>query len=225
MQREKSKKKIQIAPSILAANLTDLKHDITAAESAGADLFHLDIMDGHFVPNISFGPMMVSAVHRLTSLPLDTHLMIENPDFYLEDFKNAGATRVIVHVEVCRHLHRTISEIRSLGMLPGVSLNPATPLSTLEEILPFVDSILVMSVNPGFGGQKFIPQSLEKIRRLRTALHSHGIQAHIEVDGGVSEENAAALVEAGADILIAGTSIFGAKDIRKAITAIRSKLS
>jgi ribulose-phosphate 3-epimerase len=225
MKSQNVKKRTLIAPSVLAANFANLQHDIAAAEKAGADLFHLDIMDGHFVPNISFGPAMVKTVRRLTSLSLDTHLMIENPDSFLEDFKEAGTTRLIVHVEVCRHLHRTISEIRSLGMLPGVSLNPATPLSSIEEILPFVDSVLVMSVNPGFGGQKFIQKSLNKIQRLRTMLDARGINAVIEVDGGVSALNAAAIVEAGADILVAGSAIFGANDIRHALSAIRTQIS
>ena len=161
------KKPVLIAPSILAADFGELANQIAAVERAGADLtFHLDVMDGHFVPNISFGPGVVKTVHRLTRLPLETHLMIDNPDFFLEKFQEAGTTYLTVHVEVCRHLQRTISAIRQLGMKPGVCLNPATPLSTLEEILPEVDLVLVMSVNPGFGGQKFLPQSFRK--KLRT---------------------------------------------------------
>ena len=157
-----TKKPVLIAPSILAANFGELANQIAAVEKAGADFIHCDVMDGHFVPNISFGPGIVKTVHGLTRLPLDTHLMIENPDFFLEEFQKAGTTYLTVHVEVCRHLQRTISAIRQLGMKPGVCLNPATPLSTLEEILPEVDLVLVMSVNPGFGGQKFLPQSFRK---------------------------------------------------------------
>ncbi len=225
MKLQKSKRKVMIAPSVIAANFARLQTEIAAAEKAGADMFHLDIMDGHFVPNISFGPIIVKTVHRLTKLPLDTHLMIEDPDLYLEDFKKAGAARLIVHVEVCRHLHRTVSEIRSMGMIPGVSLNPSTSLFAIEEILPFVDTVLVMSVNPGFGGQEFITTSLDKIRRLREMLDSHNFHALIEVDGGVNAANAAEIVKAGADILVAGSAVFGADDIHNALAALRKEVS
>jgi ribulose-phosphate 3-epimerase len=215
------RKSVLIAPSILAADFGKLGEQIAAVERAGADLIHLDVMDGHFVPNISFGPGIVKTVHALTSLTLDTHLMIENPDLYLEEFQKAGTTHLTVHVEVCRHLQRTVSTIRQLGMKPGVCLNPATPLSTLEQILPEIDLVLVMSVNPGFGGQKFLPQSFEKIRNLRDMISSRGLQAKIEVDGGVSVSNARQLIDAGADILVSGTAIFGSRDFAKAIADLR----
>jgi ribulose-phosphate 3-epimerase len=179
-------------------------------------------MDGHFVPNISFGPAMVKTVHGLTRLPLDTHLMIENPDFFLEEFKNAGATYLTVHVEACRNVQRTISAIKKLGMKAGVSLKPDTPLSSLEEILPEVELILVMSVNPGFGGQEFLPHSIEKIRSLNTMILSRGLKTLIEVDGGVDANNAASLIEAGAMILVAGTAIFRSTNIAKAMAELRT---
>ena len=214
-------KSVLIAPSILAADFGNLAGQISAVEKAGADLIHLDVMDGHFVPNISFGPGIVKTVHALTSVPLDTHLMIENPDLYLEEFQKAGTTHLTVHVEVCRHLQRTVSTIRQLGMKPGVCLNPATPLSTLEQILPEIDLVLVMSVNPGFGGQKFLPQSFQKISNLKDMISSRRLQTKIEVDGGVGMSNARQLIEAGADILVSGTAIFGSKDIARAIADLR----
>ena len=214
-------KSVLIAPSILAADFGNLAGQISAVEKAGADLIHLDVMDGHFVPNISFGPGIVKTVHALTSVPLDTHLMIENPDLYLEEFQKAGTTHLTVHVEACRHLQRTVSTIRQLGMKPGVCLNPATPLSTLEQILPEIDLVLVMSVNPGFGGQKFLPQSFQKISNLKDMISSRRLQTKIEVDGGVGMSNARQLIEAGADILVSGTAIFGSKDIARAIADLR----
>jgi len=213
---------VLIAPSILAADFGKLAEQISAVEKAGADLIHLDIMDGHFVPNISFGPAIVRTVHSLTPLTLDTHLMIENPDLYLEDFQKAGTTHVTVHMEVCRHLQGTVSMIRQLGMKPGVCLNPATPLSTLEDILPEIELVLVMSVNPGFGGQKFLPHSIEKIRELRKIISSRGLRTKIEVDGGIDVHNARLLVDAGADILVSGTAIFRSNNIAKAISDLRS---
>ena len=216
------KKPVLIAPSILAANFGELANQISAVEKAGADLIHLDVMDGHFVPNISFGSGIVKTVHGLTRLPLDTHLMIDNPDFFLEEFKKAGATYLTVHVEACRHLQQTISSIRQLGMKAGVSLKPSTPLSALEEILPELDLVLVMSVNPGFGGQKFLPQSFERVKDLKKIISSRGLKAIIEVDGGIDKDNAVMLVEAGADVLVSGTAIFGSNDIAEAIHALRN---
>ena len=216
------KKPVLIAPSILAANFGELANQIAAVEKAGADFIHCDVMDGHFVPNISFGAGVVKTVHGLTRLPLDTHLMIENPDFFLEEFQKAGTTYLTVHVEVCRHLQRTIAAIRRLGMKPGVCLNPATPLSTLEKILSEVDLVLVMSVDPGFGGQKFLPQSFQKIKDLKKIISSRGLKAIIEVDGGIDKDNAGMLVDAGADVLVSGTAIFGSKDIPKAIHDLRN---
>ncbi len=216
------KKPVLIAPSILAANFGELANQISAIEKAGADLIHLDVMDGHFVPNISFGSGIVKTVHGLTRLPLDTHLMIDNPDFFLEEFKKAGTTNLTVHVEVCRHLQQTISSIRQLGMKPGVCLKPSTPLSALEEILPELDLVLVMSVNPGFGGQKFLPQSFERVKDLKKIISSRGLKAIIEVDGGIDKDNAVMLVEAGADVLVSGTAIFGSNDIAEAIHALRN---
>lgn len=212
---------ILLAPSILAANFAKLSDQISVVEKAGADLIHLDIMDGHFVPNISFGPAIVKTVHGLTQLPLDTHLMIENPDFFLDDFQKAGTTYLTVHVEACSLLDRTVAAIRQRGMKPGVSLKPETPLSALEGILAHVDMVLLMSVNPGFGGQKFIPETLAKIRSLNEMISSRKLNTLIEVDGGVDESNVADLVKAGVRVLVAGSAIFGAKDISKAMDAFR----
>ncbi len=212
---------VLIAPSVLSADFTHLARQIRDIEKGGADWIHLDIMDGHFVPNISFGPMIVRALRSLTKLPLDAHLMIADPDRYLEAFGKAGANRITVHVETCPHLHRTVEAIRALRMRPGVTLNPATPLTAIEEILPFVDLVLIMTVNPGFGGQKFIPGSLEKIERVATMIRAGKRDIRLQVDGGVDSANAREIVNAGADVLVAGNSIFSHRDIPSAVRRLR----
>jgi ribulose-phosphate 3-epimerase len=195
------------------------------AEAAGADYIHVDVMDGHFVPNISIGPVVVSAARRATELPLDVHLMVESPERHLTDFCDAGADHLTVHVEACTHLHRAIHRIKELGCRAGVTLNPSTPISSLEEILPDVDLVLVMTVDPGFGGQRFIEGMLSKIRRLRSVLNELGSQAELEVDGGINLETAPRAVEAGADVLVAGTAIFqAAEGIGGAIARLREPL-
>lgn len=214
-------KNIIIAPSILSADFRQLKNQIREVEHAGADWLHLDVMDGHFVPNITFGPMVVSAIHAVTNLPLDTHLMIEKPERFLEDFRTAGADRITVHVETCPHLHRTVHQIKELKLKAGVTLNPATPASSLEEILPYVDLVLVMTVNPGFGGQKFIPSMIDKVRTVRDMIDQINPKILLQVDGGVSVKNASALTKAGANVLVAGNSIFGQRNIGKALKALR----
>jgi ribulose-phosphate 3-epimerase len=201
----------KLAPSILTADFTRLGEQIREVEAAGVDWIHLDIMDGHFVPNLSFGPLLVRAVRQATKLPLDVHLMIEQPERYLADFAQAGADRLTVHVETCPHLHRTIEQIKEVGCKAGVTLNPATPLATLEEILPEVDLVLVMSVNPGFGGQKYIPGSTAKIARLRRMLDAVGPEAELEVDGGVNASTIAEVVGAGATVLVIGSAIFNSQ--------------
>jgi len=200
---------LTIAPSILSADFGRLTDQIRLVEDGGADWLHLDIMDGHFVPNISFGPMIVKAIRGISKLPLDTHLMISNPDRYLEEFQRAGSDRLTIHVESTVHLHRTIQRIRELGMKPGVTLNPSTPLSSLREVLPFVDLVLIMSVNPGFGGQKFLPSALHKIRKLAEIRDLKGLSYRIEVDGGVALDTVGAVVRAGAELLVSGSAIFG----------------
>ena len=207
-----SARPILIAPSILAADFAALGQAIAMAEAGGADLIHVDVMDGHFVPNITIGVPVVRSLKRVATVPLDVHLMIEAPDRYVEAFVEAGAARLSVHLEVLPHLHRTIQLIKSLGARAGVALNPSTPVSALEEIAGDVDHVLVMSVNPGFGGQTFIPRSESKIQAVRALLDAAGNPAPIEVDGGVDETNAARLVAAGASILVAGAAIFGAAD-------------
>ena len=212
---------VKIAPSILSADFLRLGEEIKAAEAAGADLIHIDVMDGHFVPNITIGPAIVEAVKAVTALPLDVHLMIERPDRYLDDFINAGADYIAVHYEASVHLHRTIQQIKEKGKIAGVSLNPATPLGSLEDILPDIDFVLLMSVNPGFGGQKYIPHSTDKIRMLKNMLGEKGLPALIEVDGGVSPENAGVVAAAGADILVMGSAFFHSKDYRAIVKRIR----
>ena len=201
-----------LAPSILSADFGHLADDVARAERGGAALLHLDVMDGHFVPNLTIGPVVVKAVRRATRLPLDVHLMIENADHYLDAFADAGANWISLHVEALPHLERAVAHLRGRGVKAGAALNPSTPLSSLEEILPELDYVLVMSVNPGFGGQSFLPGSLDKVRRLRETLRQRGLSAKIEVDGGVDEDNVKSLVDAGADVLVAGTAVFGRGD-------------
>ncbi|MCL4300428.1 MAG: ribulose-phosphate 3-epimerase [Anaerolineae bacterium] len=201
----------KFAPSILTADFTCLGEQIREAEAAGVDWIHLDIMDGNFVPNITFGPVLVQAVRQVTRLPLDVHLMIAQPERYLADFAQAGANWLTVHVETCPHLHSTVQQIKELGCKAGVTLNPATPLSTLEDILPEVDMVLVMSVNPGFGGQKYIPGSTAKIARLRAMLDAIGSPAELEVDGGINTATITEVVKAGASVLVIGSAIFNSK--------------
>ncbi len=213
-----------IAPSLLSADFSRLSEEIRAVEEAGADWIHADVMDGLFVPNITFGPILVAAARRSTRLPLDVHLMIRDPDRFIPEFAKAGADLLSVHVEACPHLHRTLCLIRDHGVRPGVVLNPATPLEAVFWVLEMVDLVLVMSVNPGFGGQSFIPTALERIRRLRSVIDERGLDCRIEVDGGVAPETIAAIDEAGADIFVAGSAIFGKRDYRAAIDALRERL-
>jgi ribulose-phosphate 3-epimerase len=219
---------IKLAPSILSADFARLEEQVREAVTAGAEYIHVDVMDGHFVPNITIGPLIVEALRPLareTGAVLDVHLMIEKPERYLADFAQAGADILTVHVETCPHLHRTVQAIRELGVRPGVTLNPATPLAALEEILPDVDLVLIMSVNPGFGGQSYIPGSTSKIRRLRQMLDAIGSTANLEVDGGVKTHNAAEIAAAGANVLVAGSAIFGgARSIAANVAAFRQAL-
>lgn len=214
---------MKIAPSILAADFAKLGEEIKDVEKGGADYIHIDVMDGHFVPNITMGPQVVSAIRPLTKLTLDVHLMIEKPDLYVEDFIKAGADIVSVHVEACPHLHRTIHLIKEKGAKAGVVLNPATPLEMIQHILPDVDLVLFMTVNPGFGGQSFIETVLPKIRKLSETVKKTGFKAEIEVDGGINPETAKVCQEAGVDVFVAGSAIFKSSDRKAAIEAIRNK--
>jgi ribulose-phosphate 3-epimerase len=213
---------VRIAPSILSADFASLGSEIAAAERGGADLIHVDVMDGHFVPNLTMGPPVVRSLSKVAKVPLDVHLMIEEPDRYIEAFVLAGAAMISVHLEVLPHLHRTIQLIRQLGAKAGVAINPATPVGALEEIAGDVDHVLVMSVNPGFGGQTFIPRSESKIQAVRALLDRRGSRAPIEVDGGIDPSNAARIIEAGATILVAGHSIFGTGDAERATRELRA---
>ncbi len=211
-----------LAPSILSADLTKLSEQIGIVEKHGADWIHVDVMDGHFVPNLTFGAMMVRAVKRVTSLPIDAHLMVREPEKFLEDFAAAGAEYITIHQEACVHLDRTLHHIQQLGCKAGVSINPATPLETIEYVLSFVDLVLIMSVNPGFGGQSFIPYSLQKIRRLAEMRKAMNASFLIEVDGGINPQTARDVLQAGADVLVAGNAIFGAEDIARACTELKA---
>jgi ribulose-phosphate 3-epimerase len=212
---------VKIAPSILSADFARLGEEIRDVEIGGADYIHVDVMDGHFVPNITIGPLIVEAIRPITTLPLDVHLMIENPDQYIEAFAKAGADYITVHVEACKHLHRTIHFIKSFGVKAGVVLNPATPVETIQHILSDVDMVLLMSVNPGFGGQAFIPEVTQKIKTLRRMIDEKGLQVEIEIDGGVNEVTGKLCIEAGATVLVAGSAIYNQKDRTKAITALK----
>jgi len=212
---------IKIAPSILSANFLSLGEEIKAAETAGADMLHIDIMDGHFVPNITIGPFIVEAIRTITSLPLDVHLMIEKPDSYLRDFIKAGADYLTIHYEASIHLHRTVQRIKESGVRAGVSLNPATPVWSLEDIVPDIDLVLLMSVNPGFGGQEFIPQVIDKIKMLKKLIREKGLSPSIEIDGGVKLENIPDIIAAGADILVMGSAFFNAEDYANVVRKFR----
>ena len=213
---------VKIAPSILAADFARLGEEIARVEAAGADMLHVDVMDGHFVPNLTIGPPVVKAIKSVTNLPLDVHLMVEQPDGLLPDFIDAGSDNLTVHVEACRHLHRTVQSIRDAGVRASVVLNPATSLHSLDEILPDVHMVLLMSVNPGFGGQRFLPSTLEKIRLLKAQITERRLPVAIEVDGGVKADNAGEICAAGADVLVAGTAIFGQPDYGAAIRSLRA---
>lgn len=212
---------IEIAPSILSADFAHLAEQIQAVERAGASLMHVDVMDGRFVPNITIGLPVVKAISRATRLPIDAHLMIVEPGQYAEQFVKAGAQMVSIHIEADNHAHRTLSSIRAAGGQAGIAINPATSLSAIEEVLKFADYVLLMSVNPGFGGQKFIPESLEKLRRLRRMIDERGLKTRIEIDGGIDADNIAEVAAAGAEIIVSGSAIFGAKDPGVALRELR----
>jgi ribulose-phosphate 3-epimerase len=217
-----SMQEFMMAPSILSADFSRLGDEIRAVEKAGAEIIHVDVMDGHFVPNITIGTPVVTSVRRITDLPLDVHLMIADADSYIEDFAKAGADWITVHVEACPHLHRTVSRIRELGIKAGVVLNPATPLGSLDEILGDVDLVMLMSVNPGFGGQSFIRSSINKIKTLRKMIEGRGLEVGIEVDGGVSPTTIGDVAGAGANIFVAGSAVFGQQDYAKVIREMKS---
>ncbi|MFL0581431.1 ribulose-phosphate 3-epimerase [Solibacillus silvestris] len=212
---------IKIAPSILAADFAKLGQEVKEVEAAGAELIHIDVMDGHFVPNISFGAIALEAIRPLSTLPMDVHLMIENPDQYIEQFAKAGADYITVHVEACRHLHRTIQLIRSHGVKPGVVLNPHTPIETIQHILEDVDMVLFMTVNPGFGGQKFIESVLPKVEALSKIIKERGLNIEIEIDGGINAETIVPCAKAGATVFVAGSAIYSKEDRAQALQEIK----
>jgi ribulose-phosphate 3-epimerase len=214
----------KISPSILSADFSRLGGEVQAVEKAGADYIHVDVMDGHFVPNITIGGVVVESLRKMTSLPLDVHLMIRNPDEFLTAFVEAGAGILTVHVEACPHLHRTLTEIKKRGVRAGVSLNPATPLCLIEPALEYADLVLVMTVNPGFGGQEFIPAMLPKIKQLRSLIDRKGWNLELEVDGGIKVDNIGAVAKAGADVFVSGSGIFKTSDYGKTITAMREEI-
>ena len=213
---------VKIAPSILSADFSRLGEEVKAVEEAGADWIHVDVMDGKFVPNITVGPLVVESLRKVTELPLDVHLMIENADHYIGDFASAGADIISVHAEACPHLHRTVESIKENGAKAGVVLNPATTLFALDEIIEQVDMVLLMSVNPGFGGQKFIHSVLSKIELLRNTLNESGVELDLEVDGGIKPDNAGTIKQAGANVLVAGSAVFGSANYEKAIKDLRN---
>ncbi len=210
-----------VAPSVLAADFTKLRAEIEMVNTSEADWFHLDVMDGRFVPNITFGMMIIDAIRKMATKPLDVHLMIVEPEKYIEDFRKAGADVITVHYEACPHLHRTLQQIRATGAKVGVALNPHTPVTVLEDVLEMLDLVCLMSVNPGFGGQKFIYQTLNKIKKLREMLDERNIDCHIEIDGGVGLQNAEVILQAGADVLVAGSSVFNTENPHKAIIDLK----
>lgn len=214
-------RRVLVSPSLLSSDFGRLAEEVRAVEAAGADWIHVDVMDGRFVPNITMGPVVVQAIKKAATRPLDVHLMIVEPEKYVEAFARAGADILTVHVEACTHLHRVIQQIRHAGAKPAVVLNPATPLSSVEEVLGDVDMVLLMSVNPGFGGQGFIPQTVDKVRRLRAMLDARGLSTDIEVDGGINAETGRQVVEAGANVLVAGSYVFGSRDYAAAIRSLR----
>lgn len=214
----------KLAPSILSADFSRLGDEIKAVEEAGADYIHIDVMDGHFVPNITIGPLVVEAIKNVTKLPLDVHLMISNPDKYIKDFIKAGSNILSVHAETCPHLQRTINHIRELGIKPAVVLNPSTSLSTLEYILEEVDMVLLMTVNPGFGGQKFISSMIPKIKKLRKLIDEKHLPVELEVDGGINLDNISKVVKAGADVIVAGSAVFKSKDCKETVLQLKKKL-
>ncbi len=214
---------VKIAPSILSADFSRLGEEIKAAEKAGADLIHIDIMDGHFVPNITIGPPVVRSIKKIASIPLDVHLMIEDPDKYIKSFADSGADIITVHEEASVHLHRTIQNIKECGRKTAVSINPATPVYHIEFILPFVDMVLIMSVNPGFGGQEFIPEVLIKIKRLKNIINEQKLNVDIEVDGGINIDNVAEVVSAGTDIVVMGNAFYNSKDYAETVKIVKER--
>ncbi len=217
---------VKLAPSILSADFSRLGAQIDEAEKAGADWIHVDVMDGHFVPNITIGPAVVKSIRSCTKLPLDVHLMIESPEKYIKQFAEAGSDIITVHAEACKHLHRVVENIKELGAKAGVSINPATPLELIYEILPSIDLMLIMSVNPGFGGQKYITGSEDKVARLRKKIDELGISCEIEIDGGITADNALKVVNAGAQVLVAGSAVFNKKEtIAEAIAKIKNSIA